>query len=182
MIEKGKLYDFFIIVIRVWLAYILIEYGLGKLTDTQFGVTSQELNTPLKDLNLFRLSWYLADHEPFKSFIGMSQLIAALLLIFRRTCIIGAFMAIPIWLNILIWDITFMGLQSPFTFRLIYYLLLTCLILLRYKNSVVGVFNSGFQRSKADYQYPIWAYLLIPVIGFAIEFVPMLFRALVNLL
>lgn len=176
MIQKDSLYNFFIIATRLWLAYILIDYGWGKLTGSQFGVTTQELNTPLKDLSLFRLSWYLADHEPFKSFIGISQLVAGGLLIFRRTCIIGAFVSIPIWLNILMWDITFMGLASPFTFRIIYYLILTGLILLHYKHYTTAAIKSSLPQKNRTYQYPFWSYLLLPVIGIAIELLPGLIR------
>lgn len=90
----------------------------------QFGISEATLNSALKDVDLFRLSWYLADHEPFKSFIGISQIVAGVLILYNRTVLLGALMAIPIWLNILMWDMTFMGLYTPFTVRLPFYLLL----------------------------------------------------------
>lgn len=172
-ISKQQLYDYFILASRCWLAYILISYGWGKLTGKQFGVSDTELNTPLKDLNLFRLSWYLADHEPFRSFIGISQIAAGLLLVFRKTCIIGAFIAIPIWLNILIWDLTFLeAFGSVFTVRLSYYLLLTGLILYHYRKRVFPLLFHAIQREPARFTYPYWAYLLLPLFGLAIELLP----------
>ncbi len=173
-ISKAQLYDYLIIAARVWLSYMLINYGYGKLTDNQFGVTEQELNMPLKDLSLFRVSWYLADHEPFKSFIGISQIIAGGLLLFRRTCIIGAFMSIPIWINILVWDMSFMGLASVFTIRLSFYLLLTGLILYHYRHRVFPVLRLSLQQDKPRFNYPVWIYLLLPIVGFGIECLPLL--------
>ncbi len=44
-------------------------------------------------------------------------------LYFLLAVLIGAFMSIPIWLNILIWDLTFMGGRAAaFTVRLSVYL------------------------------------------------------------
>lgn len=171
-IPKAQLTDYFVLVARVWLAYILLDYGWGKLTDGQFGVTAQELNTPLKDTNLFRLSWFLADHQPFKSFIGVSQIITALLLLYNRTLLLGAFIAIPIWLNILAWDISFMGiLGNAFIFRLSWYLLLTFFIILHYKEKVLQALRLLTKGPFIQFRYPLWAYLAIPVLGFCLDIV-----------
>lgn len=172
-ISKKQLYDYFILAARCWLGYILISYGWSKLSDGQFGVSVAELNMPLKDLSLFRLSWYLADHEPFKSFIGLSQILAGLLLIFRKTSIIGAFMSIPIWLNILVWDLTFLqAFGNAFTIRLSYYLLLTGLILYHYRDRVFPLLGYAVQEDKPVFRYPFWAYVLLPLAGLIIEFTP----------
>ena len=180
-ITKEQLWDYLILVSRVWLAYILIYYGWGKLTGGQFGVTEATLNLPLKNVDLFRLSWYLADHEPFKSFVGMSQIITAVLLLYNRTVIIGAFMSIPIWLNILMWDMSFMGLYTPFSIRMPYYLLLTVLILWHYKDKVLAALRTITKGISTKFKYPIWAYLLLPLFGFLIEFIGTIPNALITL-
>jgi uncharacterized membrane protein YphA (DoxX/SURF4 family) len=100
-ISKAELWDYFILIARIWLACMLLSYGYSKLTDGQFGVSKAIMDLPLKEVSLFDLSWYLADHEPFKSFIGISQMITAALLIYNRTLILGAFISIPVWINIL---------------------------------------------------------------------------------
>jgi uncharacterized membrane protein YphA (DoxX/SURF4 family) len=168
-ITTPQFYDYLLLAARLWLAFLLLTYGWGKLTDNQFGVSAQELNMPLKDLNLFRLSWYLADHQPFKAFIGVSQIITALLLIFNRTCIIGAFISIPIWANILVWDMTFMGLTSAFTWRISYYLILTFLIIWHRRDRIIAALRSIMSRTANRYVYPLWAYLLLPVFAALIE-------------
>lgn len=71
---RSKIFDYLIIVIRFLLAVIFISYGYGKLTEGQFGLTIQELQKPVKELNLLQIGWYLFDQQPFKFFIGISQM------------------------------------------------------------------------------------------------------------
>lgn len=181
-LSKAKLWDYFILTARIWLAFTLMRYGYAKLIDGQFGVTLATMDLPLKDVGLFNLSWYLADHEPFKSFIGFSQIIVAILLVYNRTVILGAFMAIPIWLNILVWDMTFMGLYSPFTARIPCYLVLTFLILWHYKDKVLPAIISFINGTTTRFKYPIWAYLLIPLFGLCLELIVAIPVGLINLL
>ena len=169
--NKAKLRDYFILVARVWLAWTLFKYGWSKLTDGQFGVSEAIMNLPLKEIDLFRVSWYLADHEPFKSFIGISQIITAGLLVYNRTAIIGAFISIPIWLNILMWDMTFMGLYTGFTIRLPYYLVLTSLIIWHSKDKVLVALQALLKGTSTKYKFPVWTYLLVIPLGFVVELI-----------
>lgn len=181
-LSKAQLWDYFILIARIWLAIILLQYGYSKLIDGQFGVTKATMNLPLKDAGLFNLAWYLAGHEPFKSFVGISQMIVAVLLIYNRTVILGAFIAIPIWINILIFDMTFMGLYTPFTIRLPFYLLLTFLILWHYKQKVLPAIQNFISGTSTRFKYPIWAYLLLPLFGIVLEFIGAIPIGIINLL
>lgn len=169
--SKEQFLAYFLLAARTLLAWTLIRYGWAKLTDNQFGVDEKTMNLPLKDVDLFRLSWYLADHQPFKAFVGISQMCTALLLAFNRTAIIGAFFSIPIWLNILMWDMTFMeGFTSAFTFRLSFYIALTLLIIYQEKDKVVPALWSITEKSRR-YNYPVWAYLILPVVAIGVEII-----------
>ena len=179
--SKAQLWDYFILIARIWLAYMLLKYGYAKLIDGQFGVSKATMDLPLKEVGLFNLSWYLADHEPFKSFIGISQMIAGALLIYNRTVILGAFMAIPIWINILMWDMTFMGLYTGFTVRIPFYLLLTFLILWHYKEKVLPAIQNFISSTTTKFKYPFWAYLLLPIFGLFLELIGAIPIALVSL-
>ena len=180
--SKFQYWDYFLLAARALLAWTLYRYGWSKLTDGQFGVDDKTMNMLLKDVDLFRLSWYLADHQPFKAFVGVSQIICALLLTFNRTVIIGAFMSIPIWLNILIWDLTFMGGMSvAFTFRLSWYLILTFFILYQQKNKVIPAL---FRITEPNpiVKFPVWAYAILPVTAIGIEIVGALPNVMLNYL
>ncbi|MBP7500383.1 MAG: DoxX family membrane protein, partial [Chryseobacterium sp.] len=140
-VKKEKLWDYLILCARVLLAWILLSYGWSKVNGGQFGISAEEMARPVKDLGLFKLSWYMFDHEPFKSFIGISQIIAGLLLLYNRTLILGVLMSIPIFLNILIIDITYVKM-SGFYWRLSHYLILDFLILWHYKDRMIMAFKA----------------------------------------
>ncbi|SEM27339.1 hypothetical protein SAMN05216436_10365 [bacterium A37T11] len=167
--NRAVLWDYLNLVMRVWLAFTLLRYGWSKLTGGQFGVTEATMHQPLEKIDLMRLSWFLADHEPFRSFIGISQLITAGLLVYNRTAIIGAFMSIPIWLNILIWDMSFMGLYTPFTISISYYLVMTFLIILHDRSKVLFALRTLLKDTSARFKFPVWAYLLLIPVGLILE-------------
>lgn len=176
MINKTQFKDLLILSIRILLSLIFISYGVGKLIGGQFGnLTEQELSTPIKDLSLFKIAWYLFDHQPFKMFIGISQIIAALLLLYKRTMIIGALMLIPIVANILIIDLTIMpyGFKIAFAFRLTLYLFYIALLLYYYRKDLFPVIGkmSSVQpsRDKLNRKMP---YLLLLLMIPALEIIP----------
>jgi uncharacterized membrane protein YphA (DoxX/SURF4 family) len=110
---------------RLYLAYILIEYGVSKFTGTMFNnASAQVLNTSLKDIDLFHLTWYtFKQHKALSYFVGSMQVLSALMLVFNRTVLLGCLIAFPIFINILIID--FSCLPTPYLgIRVIFYLLL----------------------------------------------------------
>jgi len=179
--KKQKLWDYFILCARVLIAWTLLRYGWGKLTEGQFGISAKELATPVKDLGLFKLSWYLFDHEPFKSFVGISQIIAGLFLLYNRTLILGVLLSLPILANILVIDITYIKM-SGFYWRLSYYLFLDFLILWHYKDRMILAFRNIFSGLTTKYKYPIWAYLILPVMAIGLEILGVVPRLLSDLI
>ena len=168
---KFPYWDYFLLSARILLAWTLYRYGWAKLTDSQFGVDDKTMNTALKDIDVFSVSWYLADHQPFKAFIGISQILCALLLTFNRTVVVGAFVSIPIWLNILMWDLTFMkGMTVAFTFRLSYYLILTGLIIYHQKDKVFSAVISVTEKNSST-KFPLWTYVILPITAIGIELI-----------
>lgn len=173
--KRKKYWDYFILCARVLLAYTFLHYGCGKLCGGQFGISATEMNMPVKELSLFKLSWYLFDQQPFKYFIGISQIIAALLLLYNRTLILGALLFIPILANILVIDITYIKMPA-FYWRLSYYLLLDLLILWHYKDRMFAAFKSILEGINTKYKFSWKAYALIPVIVILLECLPFLIR------
>ena len=78
-ISKAQYWDYFILVAHFLLAAVFFNYGYSKVTDDQFGITEAQLATPVKDLQLFPLAWHIFNHEPFKTFVGVSQIIIAII-------------------------------------------------------------------------------------------------------
>lgn len=179
--KKQKLWDYFILCARVLIAWTLLSYGWSKLTGGQFGISVKEMETPVKDLGLFKLSWYLFDQEPFKSFVGVSQIIAGLLLLYNRTLILGVLLSLPILANILVIDITYIKM-SGFYWRLSYYLVLDFLILWHYKDRMIIAFKAIFIGLTTKFKYPIWAYLILPIMAIGLELLGVVPRLLSGLI
>lgn len=182
--KKEKYWDYFILVARFLIGWTFLNYGYSKLIDSQFGITSSEMATPLKDLNLFQVSWYLFDHQPFKAFIGVSQIICGILLIINRTVIIGALLFLPIVITILIIDLSFMPptFANAFAWRLSFYILLDTLILYHYRYKMILVWKTITTDVSTRYKYKIWAYLVLPIAAIALEVIGILPKMIVALI
>lgn len=183
-IPKAKYFDYFILIIRVLLAWTFISYGWEKLMDGQFGLSQEEMIKPIKDLSLFRVSWYLFDHQPFKLFIGISQLICGILLLINRTVIIGAFMFLPIVINILVIDLTFMppSLKQGFAWRLSFYIFFDLLIIWHYRDKIIKAFRLIYNDISTKFKFPLWAYLILPLLAILLEIVSAFPKIFYNLI
>ncbi|MEM6841146.1 MAG: DoxX family membrane protein [Bacteroidota bacterium] len=179
---REKYWGYFILVARFLLGWTFLRYGLGKLTGGQFGVTEEELLTPLRDLSLFRLSWYLFDHQPFKMVMGVMQIICGILLIINRTAILGAFMFLPLVAAILLIDLTVMPLafKVAFAWRLSFYILLDFLILWHYQERMQVIWGAVWQNVNTKFNYTLWAYALLPVMAIVLEVAGILPRVMLN--
>jgi len=176
MVNKYKIFDYFIIVSRFLLAIVFIQYGYSKLTQGQFGLSVEELAKPVKELSLMQIGWFLFDQQPFKAFIGVSQIICGILLLLNRTVLIGALLFLPIAINILIINLTIMpkGLANPLTGRFILYILLDLLIFYHYRIQTINACQVITQKTKPKFKHKIWLYLIVPVLALILEFTPAL--------
>ena len=165
---RAQLWDYTILAARVLLAGTFLSYGWAKLAHGQFGLTAAEAAKPVGQLSLFRLSWYLFAQEPFRSFVGVSQVLAGLLLLWNRTALLGAILLLPIAANVLVIDITYLKMPS-FYGRLSYYIGLIFLILWHYRDRMRVVWVALTQGLTTRFRHPWWAYLLLPVAAAGLE-------------
>ncbi|WKN44013.1 DoxX family membrane protein [Tunicatimonas pelagia] len=181
---KAKYWDYFILVARFLLGWTFLRYGYSKLNSGQFGVSEEELLTPLKDLSLFRVSWYLFDHQPLKIVVGVMQIICSSLLIINRTAIIGALMFIPIISIILLIDLTAMpyALKVGFAWRLSFYILLDLLILWHYREKMEVIGEAVWQNVNTKFSYSLRMYALLPIMAIVLEVTGVMPKILINLI
>ncbi len=172
-ITKNQIWQYFIVTSRFLLAFTFMRYGYGKLIGTQFGIEEEKLLIPLKDIDLFSLFFYLFDHEPIKSFVGVSQILCGILLLINRTVIFGSLLFLPIVFNILIMDITFMPTHLALTFfaRLSFYILLDFLILFFYKEKIIDLWNTIWKKENPILDLPFWSLLFIPLFAIGLEII-----------
>jgi uncharacterized membrane protein YphA (DoxX/SURF4 family) len=168
--SKAQLWDYTILAARVLLAGTFLTYGCAKLAHWQFGITAAEAAKPVGELGLFRLSWYLFGQEPFKSFVGVAQVLAALLLLWNRTALLGALLLLPIAANVLVVDITYLKMPSLYG-RLSYYIGLIFLILWHYRDRMRIVWDALTRSLTTRFHYPWWAYAMLPIAAIGLDVV-----------
>lgn len=168
-IARAQLWDYFILAARVLLAVTFISYGYSKLVGGQFGLSPAQAALPVRQLGLFKLSWYLFAQEPFKPFVGISQVVAGLLLLWNRTALLGALLLLPIAANVLVVDLTYLRIMPAFVWRLSYYIGLLLLIFWHYRDRLRVAWQALTQGLSTRFAYRWWAYALLPLAAIGLE-------------
>jgi len=172
---KEKIIDFAILALRWYLVWYMISYGWGKLTMSQFGVNDESiLKTPLKEVDKFYVAWYLYGESQFFNYTtGLAEIIGGILLIFNRTVLIGVLLILTILGQILIIDISFTTSQHGYSLpiRISGMIMSALLILYYYKDRLIKAFNNLTNGVTTKIRYKWWIYLLLPIIGFLLDFV-----------
>ena len=97
-----QLYYWLRIVIRYYFAYILFTYGFVKIIKIQFPFPGlYKLAAPFGDSSPMGLAWsFIGYSKAYNFFTGTAELLAGFLLLFRRTTLLGALIALTIMTNI----------------------------------------------------------------------------------
>jgi hypothetical protein len=113
IVDKRKTYDtayyWLLVLVRYYVAMFALSYGLIKLFGQQMIFPSlSALATPLGDLLPMRFSWYFIGYStPYQFFSGAVEVIAGVLLLFRRTSMLGAFIAASVFLNVMMMNLCY---------------------------------------------------------------------------
>ncbi len=111
--DKRKNYDtayyWLLVALRYYVAMVALRYGIIKLFGQQMIFPSiSALATPLGDLLPMRFSWYFIGYStPYQFFSGAVEVVAGLLLLFRRTSTLGAFVAASVFLNVMMMNLCY---------------------------------------------------------------------------
>ncbi|SEP02809.1 hypothetical protein SAMN05192574_11969 [Mucilaginibacter gossypiicola] len=90
-------------VMRYFLAFQVSAYGFAKILKTQFGHVYMRDNTPVGKLSGFDLTWnYFGHSYTFAIILGLLQIGGSVMLLFRRTTLLGTCLLLPIMLNIVL--------------------------------------------------------------------------------
>jgi len=99
----NSLYYWLTIVVRYYMAFTMFNYGFAKVFKLQFPFPS--LNTlmePYGQSSPMRLAWtFVGYSQGYNYFTGFGEVIAGLLLLFRRTTRLGAILTLVISANIM---------------------------------------------------------------------------------
>jgi uncharacterized membrane protein YphA (DoxX/SURF4 family) len=116
------------VVLRYALAFSLLSYGMIKVIPIQFPSPSLiDLLTPHGDFSPFWLFWtFMGYSTAYTIFAGTAEVLAGVLLLFRRTTTLGALVATGVLLNVGVLDFCY---DVPEKLDVIFLFLLTMILL-----------------------------------------------------
>jgi hypothetical protein len=92
--------------LRYGVAFDLATFGWEKLFHLQFVIPLSKLDNPFSSFSSQDLFWAFFSHSyPLGCIIAGCQITGAMLLLFRRTRLVGVFILLPVLANILLMDI-----------------------------------------------------------------------------
>lgn len=92
--------------LRYACAWFLYFYGISKLTGHQLVVPAWVAQKPISSLDGFTLTWYYFGYShAYKYILGLIQVSAASLLLFRKTTLLAALLIVPMMANIVLINI-----------------------------------------------------------------------------
>jgi hypothetical protein len=97
------------ILIRYSLAAIAFSYGILKIFAMQMPFPNMsQLATPLGDYLPMRFSWMFIGYSgPYQIFSGIAEVLVALLLVWRKTALLGALLAIGVFGNVVMLNLSY---------------------------------------------------------------------------
>lgn len=118
-------------IIRYWLALSISTYGFAKILKTQFQTADYLLDTPLSAVGGMGLTWYYFGYSyPLAVIIGLFQIGGSILLLYRRTTLLGVLILLPVMVNIVLINIFFTIAIGAFFNSVVYSLALVFLLVL----------------------------------------------------
>ena len=119
--EYNQLYYYLRVILRYRLAIGLMAYGFLKLFPLQAPLPSiSNLNTEYGDLGAWKIfSMSLGIVPDYQSFLGLVEIFAASLLLFRKTATIGAFIVLPFTGNVFMSNLAYEGGEVVYSFYLV---------------------------------------------------------------
>lgn len=102
-LNYARLHEWLRVYVRLALAFIMLAYGVVKVLPSQFPPpTLDRLLQPFGDASPMGLLWTLMGASPLYSFFGgLGETLGGVLLLFRRTTLLGALVSFAVMANVL---------------------------------------------------------------------------------
>jgi hypothetical protein len=137
--------------LRYSCAFLLYMYGVSKLAHLQFHLPAGISQRPLGSLNGYELTWYYYGYSRvYACILGLTQVVGATLLLFRKTTLAGAAMMIPVMANILLIDVFILVNDYGPEFMAAFIFTSLIVIVWRQRGSLISLFWSVQQAELAE--------------------------------
>ena len=142
--NTDKLEYLSISVLRYSLAFVMvIVYGYCKIVSKQFQLRFSALEMPLQDVSDFDLTWYFYGRSNAQTLLlGLLELIPGILLLWRRTTLLGALILFPVIGNVMLLD-NFNDVGPHLNVFSTIFFFFDIGILLFYRNEILQLFSSA---------------------------------------
>lgn len=154
---------------RVYVAFLLCAYGMGKIIGGQFhkrGQLPEEVAAQtLANANGYDLAWtFMGFSHTYIVIIGSLQIIGAVALLFDKTKFIGIAILIPILLNIIIFDAIFFRANDygALASAVLYFTLLILVLILNKEKSKILI-QQFISPSKLKWRFTFKGLLVIAI-------------------
>ena len=130
-------------VLRYYLAYEISTYGFAKILRTQFAPMYFRDDLTVGSLSGFELTWnYFAYSYSFAVILGVLQIGGSILLLFRRTSLLGVCILLPVMVNIVLINMFYHIALGAYINSIIITIGLLYLLMLRSKELLSIFFNA----------------------------------------
>lgn len=129
--ESGLCHAWLQGIIRYWLAFSISTYGFAKILKTQFETPDYRLDMPLERVSGMGLTWYYYGYSyTLAVIIACFQIGGSILLLHRRTTLLGVMILLPVLVNIVLINVIFGVTSGAFFNSVVFTLTLLVLLLL----------------------------------------------------
>lgn len=166
--QTEKLYATARLVIAAMLAGFFFFYAMGKLFELQFVVMKDTLAKPTGELSGFEKAWLFFGHSGvYNYFIASGQVLAALLLLLRKTRTSGAILYFFIMANITVIDFSY-GITAMQDMAVLLLAMSVYLIACDGKRVKAFFLSEGIvpDRSNMD-KLPVWQWTIVVLVVLA---------------
>ena len=142
------------VLLRYFLAWVMLSYGFSKVFPTQFSVMGPDrLLQPYGDSSPMGLLWTFMGASPgYQMFAGAAEVLGGLLLLFRRTTLLGALVVAAVMTNVFAMNVFF---DVPVKLYSFHYLLFAAFLVIPDVPRLVGIFIANTPVAARDLS-PFW--------------------------
>lgn len=103
LINSEKNNSWLISILRYWIAFLLIDFGFQKIFETNFAYSYHINDSLVSTLTGTELTWnYFGYSYGLSVILALFQITGSVLLLFRRTILLGVTLLLPVVLNIVL--------------------------------------------------------------------------------
>lgn len=152
--EYNKPLYWFLVVLRIFLIAAMLLYGFVKIFQIQFQPPSfTRLLQPLGEFSPMGLAWtYMGFSKGFGIFAGIMEVLGGILLIWRRTATLGAFIVIGVMTQVAMMNLMF---DIPVKLFSIHLILMALVIFMTDMKRFTAVFLKNKPTSAYEFFHPV---------------------------